>query len=316
MMPMLRFFRHSDGTLAHFNGMGATPIEQLMTLLAYDDTHGAPLSNAPYSAYQRIEAHGSVLIMDTGGAPPIEMSLEAHAGCLSFEFSTSKHSPLVVNCGMPPIGRDDWRRFVRSTPAHSTVTFNEASSARFVETAAFRRVLGGAPMLDGPNHINVTREARGDTVMLRASHNGYADRFDVIHERTVVVSNDGNKLEGEDYFIGASSTQIRVKDDSYALRFHLHPSVKATRLTDGHSVMLVTASKEVWTFSVPEHRLELEDSVFLGGSEGPRRTTQIVIHGHAQATPRVLWSFQQTGAASVAAATRQRARADEPRLPL
>src|SRR6202043_808723 len=86
MMPMLRFFRHSEGTFAHFNGMGATPAELLLTLLAYDEIPGAPLSNAPHSAYQRLEAGGGVLIMDTGRAPPIEMSLEAHAGFLSFEF--------------------------------------------------------------------------------------------------------------------------------------------------------------------------------------------------------------------------------------
>jgi len=43
---VLRFFRHSEGTFAHFNGMGATPVERLMTLLAYDETRGAPLSNA------------------------------------------------------------------------------------------------------------------------------------------------------------------------------------------------------------------------------------------------------------------------------
>src|ERR1700746_1320460 len=41
MMPMLRFFRHSEGTFAHFNGMGTTPIELLLTLLAYDDSRGS-----------------------------------------------------------------------------------------------------------------------------------------------------------------------------------------------------------------------------------------------------------------------------------
>ena len=316
MMPMLRFFRHSDGTFAHFNGMGATPIEQLMTLLGYDETHGAPLSNAPYSAYQRIEANGGVLIMDTGGAPPIELSLEAHAGCLSFEFSTPKHSPLVVNCGMPPAGRDDWLHFARSTAAHSTVTFNDASSARFVESAAFRRVLGGAPMRDGPNHIDVTREERGDGTMLRATHDGYADRYDIIHERTVMLSSDGNKLEGEDVFAGARDERTRGKLDAYVVRFHLHPSVRASRLTDGHGVMLMTASRDVWTFSAPGQRVELEDSVFLGSSEGPRRTAQIIIRGNARTTPRVVWTFQHTGASSVTAATRQRVRVDEPRLPL
>ncbi len=162
MMPMLRFFRHSDGSFARFNGMGATPADLLLTLLAYDESRGAPLSNAPHSGYQRLEAGGGVLIMDVGRAPPIEMSLEAHAGCLAFEFSSPKQNMLIVNCGMPPTAREDWRQLARATAAHSTVTFNDASSARFVTSPTFRRVLGGAPMLDGPSHVAVTREDRAD----------------------------------------------------------------------------------------------------------------------------------------------------------
>jgi uncharacterized heparinase superfamily protein len=314
MMPMLRFFRHSEGTLAHFNGTGATPAEQLMTLLRYDDTRGAPLSNAPYSAYQRLEAGGAVLIMDTGGAPPVDMSLEAHAGCMSFEFSSPKQSLIVVNCGMPRTGRDDWRRFARSTAAHSTATLNDASSARFVESAAFRHVLGGAPMLGGPGNVAVNRDDRDDAIVLRAAHDGYADRYGILHERTVVLANDGTKLEGEDMFVAADGGKIRSGQDAYAVRFHLHPSVKATRLSDGHSIMLMTANKDVWTFSAPDHRVDLEDSVYLAGSNGPRRTAQVVIKGNAGATPRVLWTFQHSNATSLAAASRQRVRADEPRL--
>jgi uncharacterized heparinase superfamily protein len=316
MMPMLRFFRHSEGTFAHFNGMGTTPVEQLLTLLAYDETRGAPHTNAPYSAYQRVEAGGGVLIMDTGGAPPIEMSLEAHAGCLSFEFSSPKQSLIVVNCGMPPTARDEWRPFARATPAHSTVTFNETSSARFVETATFRRLLGGSPMLGGPTNVAVSREDRGETIVLRVAHDGYADRYGIVHERTIVLAADGTKFEGEDMFLAADGAQIRTSHDSYAVRFHLHPSIKATRLTDGHGVMLMTPNREVWTFSAHEDRVELEDSVYLAGSDGPRRTVQIVIHGHARETPRVLWTFQQTSATSLAAAAKQRTREDEPRLPL
>src|ERR1700759_1220011 len=41
MMPMLRFFRHGDGSFALFNGMSGTPSDVLATLLAYDDAHGA-----------------------------------------------------------------------------------------------------------------------------------------------------------------------------------------------------------------------------------------------------------------------------------
>ncbi len=320
MMPMLRFFRHSEGTFAHFNGMGATPADLLLTLLAYDETRGAPFANAPYSGYQRLEAGGGVLIMDTGRAPPIEMSLDAHAGYLSFEFSSPKQSLIVVNCGMPTTGREDWRQFARATAAHSTAIINSTSSARFVELATFRRVLGGSPMLGGPTHVDVTREDRPGAIVLRASHDGYASRYGIVHERLLILTTDGTRLDGEDLFLDAEGgAQLLASQDEFAVRFHLHPTVKATRLTDGHGVMLMMPNKEVWTFSAYDDHVELEDSVYLAGSEGPRRTVQMVIHGHGRTASRVLWSFQQTtssAAASAGTARRVREEEEEPRLPL
>jgi len=318
MMPMLRFFRHSEGTFAHFNGMGTTPAELLLTLLAYDESYGAPLSNAPHSGYQRLEAAGGVLIMDTGRAPPIETSIEAHAGCLSFEFSSPKQSLIVVNCGMPSTARDRWRPLARATSAHSTVTFNDESSAQFIETPVLRRVLGGSPMIGGPSHVSVTREERADAIVLRAGHDGYAKRFGVLHERTVMLTTDGTRLEGEDLFLAADgSAQIRSDEYRYAVHFHLHPSVKATRLTDGRGALLMMPNKEVWTFSAGDSRVQLEDGVYLAGNDGPRRTVQMVVHGHAKSAPRVVWTFQQASPGALATAgTVRRARETEPRLPL
>jgi uncharacterized heparinase superfamily protein len=317
MMPMLRFFRHSDGSFARFNGMGATPADLLLTLLAYDEARGAPLSNAPYCGYQRLEAGAGVLIMDVGRAPPIEMSLHAHAGCLAFEFSTPKRNLLIVNCGMPPSAREDWRQLARATPAHSTVTFNDASSARFVTSPAFRRVLGGAPMLDGPSQVAVVRDDRADAIVLRATHDGYAGRFGVLHERTLVLAADGTRLDGEDTFIAADgSPQLRTTRDKYAVRFHLHPSIKATRLGDGHGAMLVSPDREVWTFTVDDGRVDLEDDVYLAGAEGPRRTLQLVIYGHARNAPRVAWSLQLSSLGTAPKATARLLRAEEPKLPL
>ena len=319
MMPMLRFFRHSEGTFAHFNGMGATRADLLMTLLAYDDTRGAPLSNAPHSAYQRLEARGSVVIMDTGCAPPIEMSLEAHAGCLSFEFSSPKQSLIIVNCGMPATSREEWSRHARATAAHSTVTFNDTSSARFVESAAFRRLLGGSPMLPGPSHVSVTRENRDDSILVRAAHDGYASPYGVVHERTLVLAADGTRLEGEDLFLAADGgPQIRGTRDRYAVRFHLHPAIKANRLTHGRGVMLMAPNKEVWIFNTYDaHVVEIEDSVYLAGTDGPRRTAQIVINGNARREPRVAWTLQQANSAAGGAATAaRRVRSEAPKLPL
>ncbi len=152
MMPMLRFFRHGDGNFALFNGMGPTPVDMLATALAYDDARGAPVANAPHSGYQRIDAGKTALLMDTGRPPPLALSQEAHAGCLSFELSWNLNR-LVVNCGLPAVNKENWRQVARATSAHSTVTFNDASSCRFFES----RTLPPAAV----RHAHRQRPARG-----------------------------------------------------------------------------------------------------------------------------------------------------------
>jgi hypothetical protein len=105
MMPMLRFFRHGDGSFALFNGMSSAPSDLLATLLAYDDSHGTPMANMPHTGFQRLESGTMTVIMDTGPPPPPSVSHDAHAGCLSFELSSGP-SRIVINCGMPSTGRD------------------------------------------------------------------------------------------------------------------------------------------------------------------------------------------------------------------
>ena len=312
MMPMLRFFRHGDGNFALFNGMGPTRSDLLSTILAYDDARGTPVSNAAHSGYQRLEAGGSVVIMDTGPPPPMPASQEAHAGCLSFELSV-KFNRIVVNCGLTATGRDGWRQVARATSAHSTVTFNDVSSCRFIESGAIRRMLQGAPIVGGPRNVEVAREEAEDgALVLRTSHDGYADNFGVIHDRALMLSADGNRLDGEDMFNPVSG-EIAANQDQFALRFHLHPSIKANRLQDSHGAMLMLPNKEVWTFNAYEDRIELEESVYLAGNEGPRRTQQIVIYGRARSVSRVQWTFSMIAASPLPP---RRGRGEEPKLPL
>jgi len=310
MMPMLRFFRHVDGNFGQFNGMGPTPMDLLATVLAYDDTRGAPVSNAPHSGYQRIEAGKSVILMDTGRPPPMALSQEAHAGCLSFELSWKSHR-LVVNCGLPAMNRENWRLVARSTAAHSTATLNDRSSARMLEARSLRHLLWGRPIIAGPRHIEIERADTEQAIALTASHDGYARDCMLIHKRALKLSPDGESLEGEDSF--TPSRLPRRGGDDFALRFHLHPAVKANRLTDGRGVMLTLPDRNVWTFSAPNNAVEIEESVFLAAADGPRRTVQMVIYGKASAQPSVPWTLRHTPRAKAAKDTN---RGDEPELPL
>ena len=151
--------------------------------------------------------------------------------------------------------------------------------------------------------------------MLRLSHDGYAQRFGVVHQRMLRLSPDGRRLDGEDFFVPAHGDSLPVRrGDHYAVRFHLHPSVKANRHSDGHGVMLVLPQNEVWTFDAYEHRVELEESVYLAGPDGPRRTVQIVIYGRARAVPSIHWSLSHQNAQAQEPA--RRATREEPQLPL
>ena len=100
MLPMVRLFRHGDGTLSHFNGMGVTAADHLATLLTYDDMRSQPIHHAPHSGYERLEAGRTLLVADVGAPPPRPLSQNAGAGCLSFEFSSAAQR-IVVNCGTP-----------------------------------------------------------------------------------------------------------------------------------------------------------------------------------------------------------------------
>ena len=313
MMPMLRFFRHGDGNFALFNGMSGTPSDLLATLLAYDDTHGTPMPSMPHSGYQRLDAGATTLIMDAGAPPPPAVSQDAHAGCLSFELSSGLNR-IVTNSGMPATGRDNWRVFARSTAAHSTLVCHDTSSCQFVELSAMKRLLQGSLIVAGPAHVESTREEVADGTLLTASHDGYLAKFGVIHQRVLMMSQDGTRLEGEDNISPATGGRLKG-DGDYALRFHLHPSVKASRLSDARGVMLVLPSRDVWTFEALDDKVELEDSVFLAGNDGPRRTSQIVIRQDFRQVSSIRWSFARSSA-SPAATTAKRNALREPELPL
>jgi uncharacterized heparinase superfamily protein len=314
MMPMLRFFRHADGNFAQFNGMGPTQVDLLATVLAYDDARGTPVSNAPHSGYQRVDAGQTAVLMDTGRPPPVALSQEAHAGCLSFELSWKQHR-LVINCGLPSVNRETWRQVARATAAHSTVVFNDKSSCHFLESSSFRGLLLGTPIVAGPHQVPVEREELpAGGALLRVSHDGYAGDFGVIHHRTISLNADGTVLDGEDSFMPSDVRGFpQSGSDEYAIRFHLHPLVKASRLSDSRGVILLLPDREVWTFSTLADKVEIEESVFLAGTDGPRRAVQIVIYGHAREHPKVKWSFGHSK--PVAPGTKAN-RADEPELPL
>jgi uncharacterized heparinase superfamily protein len=295
---MLRLFRHGDGTLTHMNGMGVTAADHLATLLTYDDMRSRPIHHAPHSGYHRLEAGRALVVADVGATPPVHLSAEAGAGCLSFEFSSGPQR-IIVNCGLPRSATDDVMLAARSTAAHSTATVEGQSSCHFLARKGFwleRIVAGwligrlGPVAITGPRQVASERSDRDQVQNLEATHDGFLTRFGLIHERRWRLTAEGRQLEGEDVFL----REGRVADDlRVVIRFHLAPGVRASRAQGGRVVMLILPDREAWQFEAGQIEPQLEDSVFFSATEGPRRCEQIVLTVRPAATPMVRWRFER-----------------------
>jgi uncharacterized heparinase superfamily protein len=292
MLPALRFFRHQDGSLARFNGMGATIQDRIAAVLRHDDTAGAPLLHAPHSGYERLSMGGTTVIADTGAVPPPDVSGHAHAGCLSFELSSGRQH-YVVNAGVDDFGADDFRPLARATAAHSTATLNDTSSARFSHSARVNGLLR-TPLVAGPRHVPSQRTDADGTQGFVASHDGYVSRFGLFHERELTLSDGGNLLEGVDRFFRAGGETARSNGrDLVTLRFHIHPETQIYRDGQGRLV-LAAGGADSWAFSCDAVPADIEESIFFAGLGGPRRTSQITLSFKASEIPEIAWQLTRT----------------------
>jgi uncharacterized heparinase superfamily protein len=304
IMPMLRFFRTCDGTLTRFNGAGPTPTDALATVLAYDDVKGAPVRYAANSAYARLECGSTLFICDIGPTPAASLSMMAHAGFLSFEMS-SGNAPMIVNCGTPSVDHDEWRPFSRSTPAHSTLTFEDVSSGEFGTSGTN----GALPTVDaqllGPANAQATlsdQVENTDNIRIRGSHDGYLERFGVIHARQILISPNGRLISAEDKLSapqGLKSPDENLIAGDYAIRFHLHPSVHVEHGSDGQSVELTLKNGEAWRITSNAPETTIEQSFFLANARGPQPTSQVVLGGFIgeASEVRIVWNIERKGEA-------------------
>ncbi|KQZ91459.1 heparinase [Mesorhizobium sp. Root157] len=292
MLPALRFFRHQDGSLAAFNGMGATIHDRIAAILRHDDTAGAPLLHAPHSGYERLSLGDVTVIADTGPPPPADLSSAAHAGCLSFEMSSGRQH-FIVNAGVDTYGDPEFRPLARATAAHSTATLNDTSSARFSHSTRVSNLVG-SPLIGGPGEVPCRRDDGQDYQGFTASHDSYVQRFGIVHERELTLSTRGNVLAGRDSFLrpGGEAATNNGRD-FVTIRFHIHPEIKLFK--DQQERLVLTAdSADSWTFACAEVSPIVEESIYFAGLGGPRISRQLVLTFKASEQPQVHWRLTRS----------------------
>jgi uncharacterized heparinase superfamily protein len=287
MAPMLRFFRHADGALALFNGGAEGDPRMIAGVLARDDVRGQPFHHARHSAYQRLTAGRTLCLLDCGKTPDGVFALDAHAGAGAFELS-SGHDRIVVNCGAGGLTHQTWNWALRATAAHSTLILSDTSSAHILP-AGFARDLLGPRLMGGPDAPLSRRVETAQGWTVEAMHDAYVAAFGMRHERQITLSPQGLMVTGRDRLVPVDGTGGGC---SFAVRFHIHPDVRISRL-DGGGILLKLPGGEGWRFRAGGGTLEVEESVYLGGYV-VRRTEQLVISGvMKQAPAEIAWVFEQ-----------------------
>lgn len=285
MAPMVRFFKHGDGTLALFNDSNEEDPVEVRRVLDATETSSKPANNVPQSGFQRLMRGKTVMICDTG-APNIASSA-AHAGTLSFEMSYERDR-LIVNCGAHVPDGSDWRRAQRGTAAHSTLTIADRPSTE---------ILDGNRLGKGVTNVEVTREESEDGVWLEMSHDGYVAPFALQHRRRLYLAGTGEDLRGEDVLapVGLERKGAAAEPQKFCIRLHLHPRVQAVLIRDGAAVLLKTSGGAGWRFRAAGAELGLSDSIYLGKRGELRRSQQITLTGTTDPTKAtsVKWALQR-----------------------
>ena len=295
MLPALRFFRMGDGKIARFNGAGLVQPDLIATILRHDDILGEPAMQAAESGYQRMVQNDSVVLMDVGNPPKGEISLHAHAGCLSFEFSSGLEC-IVANCGSPPYPEIEPIGLWRTTAAHSTPIFCDTSSCRFENTAGSGRQLSGQILT---RNLNVTTEREDTTEQskVHASHSGYAREFGALCQRVLTLEDQGNILRGLDQFTAPDKSQLKYSTrDQVEIHFHLHPDVDAKiDATNDSAIILHTRQMQQWKFTCKEVRPSIEEGIFFASLSGSRqRAHRIALKFGASSIAEVNWTFERS----------------------
>jgi uncharacterized heparinase superfamily protein len=291
MLSMLKYMRMGDGMLARFNGVSVPAPAGLATVLAYDQEPGAARATTPGpSRYVRFERADSVLIMDVGPPPPLEVAGEAHAGCLSFELSSGTRL-IFVNGGAPGGAASGWRAAARATASHNTLCLGETSSAKLVRNRRLERIVGAEP-IRYPTLVAARVETHGASLEVTAHHDGYLRRFRLFHRRTLALDEKGRRLVGIDRLESARGNLRLKRDLPFSIHFHLHPDIACERGRNPNSAEIVLDDGEVWCFSLEGAELAVEESTYFADSAGPRRALQIVARGATFGESEVRWVME------------------------
>ncbi|MDA9631097.1 heparinase II/III-family protein [Candidatus Pelagibacter sp.] len=224
--------------------------------------------NKELAGYAILKNKKILMAMDIGDSPNKNFSKSYQSGALSFEI-ISNGKKLISNSGYFVNKNSKLNKLSKSTALQSTLTIEDHSSCNFKKIERLNFVVNQSLKIIKKNIVYEDNYWK-----ISASHDGYYQKFNSIHEREVEFYPEQMKFVGFDKIIRKNLTK-KIK---YDIRFHLDPSTKVMKTQDNKSI-LIELEEEGWKFSCDNFDINIDNGLYFGNKNSYKNNQNIFISG-------------------------------------
>ena len=224
--------------------------------------------NKEIAGYAILKNKKIVLAMDIGTSPSKNFSKDYQSGALSFEI-ISNGKKLISNSGYFTNKNNKLNILSKSTALQSTLIIEDHSSCSFKEIKKSDYVIDKGLKITKKNII-----FEDNYWKISATHDGYSQKFNLIHEREVEFYPEQMKFVGFDKILRKNLNQ-NIKFD---IRFHLDPNTKVMKTQDNKSI-LIELEEEGWKFNCDNFDINIDNGLYLGNENSYKENQNIFISG-------------------------------------
>lgn len=277
LQQTLQFFILRDGRLPDLQGSEAGKSAYVAAAEIEPPLETIPTGR---NGYQRMDGRGLQVMVDA--APPASgpWSLGACAQPLGLDILAHSRR-LIVACAWSPDAFGP--QALRLVDAGSTLSVGDGACGS--PLSGWVADVLGARLDCAYRDVDVRRHEAEGGIWLDLHHDGWARRYHLRHERRLFLDTDADELRGEDRLTplgDKAAAKSARKFLPYTLRFHLHPTVRASLARDGRSVVLQPADAPIgWRLRSDAQDISVEASVYFEGLRA-RRSQQVVLKGMAR----------------------------------
>tara|TARA_B100000902_G_scaffold140170_1_gene138196 strand:+ start:1288 stop:2886 length:1599 start_codon:yes stop_codon:yes gene_type:complete len=217
-----------------------------------------------FGGYLILKNKKTCLAMDVGSTPNSIYTKDYQSGALSFEIIRNGKK-LICNCGYYNKGYNKINKISKSTASQSTLVIDDQSSCKINNLSYIQR---------GLKILKKDVIFKKDYWKIKASHDGYFKKYNLIHEREIEFYPDPMKFLGTDKII-----QRKINHNyKFDIRFHVEPNVKLMKTQDNKTI-LIELDDEGWKFTCEKFSIDIDYGLYFGNKNSYTENQNIFVSG-------------------------------------